>query len=417
MKSLNKVRVAALSLIGFVAVLPAWICWGAEGAHSDYVSLYRAENYGFRFVNAPVNLNVFGSTSPPLESDVDENTRLTLKYVKVGKYGETLQGYRKFRVFVPPGAFKVGLTLYYQLVQHAVTAKLQAPPEENDSRLQSYWGVGYSGFGFDVQGGYSIEALAKEQKYFDNGGGATQVLNETRACTSEEEAGWLYVWIFDPPSSKPTSLMYIDYYADVKAGGYRDWYDRMETKFQEYVETGNSDLNPWDENGDPKSNWKEILNSTVSAAEQSVGGESGDHEYAFSMNESQSLRLLLNASPGVQPVQEWLYLKIESSDPILNGNLVGFLTPDGMVPLNDIADFSLVTFDGFGSVRDKFPILEYFGLATISPSELGALFGHEATLTYTYAYSTQKVQTYQEFFDAFFNNQINRNSVTIKLTD
>lgn len=418
MKFFNRFLVA-LSLIGLVAVFPIRICWG-DAAHIDYKSLYQAENYGFRFANNPDILAARVTPSFQEESEMNDDTRLLLKYVKVGNNGAPLQGYSRFRVFVPPGTFKVFLNVYYRNAPHALTAKLQIPPTESDPRFKSYSILGYSGFLFDLQGGHSIEDFAKEQKYFDSGGGATHVLDEARYFTSEEEAGWFYGWIFDPPSSQSSLLTFIDYYVDVKAGDYKKWFTRMETKFQEAEESGNPNLNPWDENGDPKENWYEILREqNTSPASQDVGGETGDHEYAFSVNESKNFRLLLNTSsvadPG--PVQEWLYLRIESTDLNLNGNLVGFLTADGMVLLNDIADFSKVTFDGFGAVRDKFPILEYFGLATISPLEIGAFFGNEATLTYTYAYSTQEVHTYQEFFDAFFNNRIHRNSVTIKLTD
>jgi hypothetical protein len=409
---------AILSLFGLLTLLRIPYGWGAV-THENFVSLHQREivawgekKTGYEFANAPSFLcqrdSVETADDCSAISSVTEDDSLSLQPIVIEDGTKRLSGLTKFRVFIPPGAWRIHLNLYFAPIPHAYVVKLgDVPDEEILAEFNSQGGI--NRFNFDTQNRYTVAEL-HEPKYLTNGGsGYIQVLQTaTKAPVSDDEGGWLYVWMLYPENIDTAYLIGVHYYVAVRPGPYIDWYNRMTAK------------GAWGADGDPMENWYEIINDpNISPDSKDVGGELGDHEYQVSVNDSKNLRLLLNTSPSADqtPVQEWLYLTIESPDSIGGDNLVVFLAGDREVPFSEITDFSSVNYDAFGSVRGQWPILEYFGMTTISPSELSEILGPKGTLTYTYAYSTQKVSTYQEFFEAFLNNRIHRNIVTIKLTD
>jgi len=131
--------------------------------------------------------------------------------------------------------------------------------------------------------------------------------------------------------------------------------------------------------------------------------------------------VVLNSGNVVQ-CQEWLYVHIVSKKVYPETPLLMVMTNrggiKGHVLYNEIKDLDLITYD-FSGVPDRtrFNFLkECFGIDTITPAELGALFGIGAAITYAYVESTGPVlHTFDDLNKAFVEGRLRQNSVTITI--
>lgn len=128
---------------------------------------------------------------------------------------------------------------------------------------------------------------------------------------------------------------------------------------------------------------------------------------------------MVGLSYGDGPVQEWIYVVIDSES--FNGGepYIMIMTKQGGVTFSAELDLATVTYDFTGVVdRGRFDLLkECFGLDTITPSQIGSIFGTHAIVAYAYAYNIgpQIVHTYQDFADALSSHRIGQNVVTVRL--
>jgi hypothetical protein len=119
------------------------------------------------------------------------------------------------------------------------------------------------------------------------------------------------------------------------------------------------------------------------------------------------------------PTQEWIYVFVESKS--FNGrNQLILMTKAGGVTFREDLDLATVTYK-FKHVpdRSKFNLLkECFGMATITPAQIGNLFGVPCKIAYAYVWNTGPiVHTVQEFLSAFMAGLIKQNSVTLNIVE
>ena len=124
--------------------------------------------------------------------------------------------------------------------------------------------------------------------------------------------------------------------------------------------------------------------------------------------------------PDVTPTQEWIYVVIDSRYWNGGGQTIVIMTKNGHVVFRNDLDLATVTYDFTGIVnRNKFNLLKQcFGIKTITPAQIGDLFGVPVTIAYAYAWNTGPiVHTAQQFFAAFSAGFIKQNSVTINIVE
>ena len=120
------------------------------------------------------------------------------------------------------------------------------------------------------------------------------------------------------------------------------------------------------------------------------------------------------------PTQEWIYVVIESKSYNGGNQIILIMTKDGGVTFREDLDLATVTYK-FKHVpdRSKFNLLkECFGLETITPAQIGDLFGVPCKVIYAYAWNTGAiVHTYQEFLAAFLAGLIQQHTVTLNIVE
>jgi hypothetical protein len=176
------------------------------------------------------------------------------------------------------------------------------------------------------------------------------------------------------------------------------------------LKQGNANVTITDHNGEEVTIQCQVQAFTT----QDVGGEPGDFEYAFSVDDPYNLNLLLNTSPRANHQglikQEWVFLYVELSDQQPDKNLFLFLTSNGAVPYSNDLDFATAVFHQ--PLDNPFDILGYFGMEDILPSGLGSI----NALTFGYAYSLQEFHSYGDLFSGLWAQQfVLGNTVTIKI--
>jgi len=120
------------------------------------------------------------------------------------------------------------------------------------------------------------------------------------------------------------------------------------------------------------------------------------------------------------PTQEWIYIVIESKSYNGGNQIILIMTKDGGVTFREDLDLATVTYKfKYVPDRSKFNLLkECFGMETITPRQIGDLFGVPVTVGYAYAWNTGPVvHTYQEFLAALSAGRIQQNTVTIHVVD
>jgi len=217
---------------------------GAAELHSDYFSIHdedqiiefhRLNNEG-SIVNANEPRrgfeNIYNLNDPIIECHSENPCYSNEEYVDLPtkEFGQagvnnplTYNG--KFRLFVPPGTIKIGVTMYCQAQSGVLAAvRFKNPPE--CVNCESTFSTSY----VRDENTYPFQELSDTDIYLSNNGGHITVYSryiypfdgtQAPAQVTEDQAGWLYVNVYEGARS----VGQIQYTVQVHKQTYLNWYN------------------------------------------------------------------------------------------------------------------------------------------------------------------------------------------------